>query len=140
MDTIDNENSGEVTTLAVSYMRSASVWMKFISIIFFIASGFAVIGTLVLMSQSFTMGLIYAVFTAILLYTTVLLFTMGKNLATYASSPNSVTLESYFKANKRYFTIWGILLSIYILMILIMIAVGGDMMRTLMQGFAGGMR
>lgn len=135
METLDSTNN-DVSQVAVNAMKGAAPWMKFISITFFVFSLFMVIGSFVMLMANTTIGLIYLAFTAITIYTNVVLFGMGNSLSSFAASPSAQFLDQFFKKCRTYFMIWGIFLIIYLVLILVIIVTGG----TIMKEFAGVMQ
>lgn len=138
MDTIDNTNEA-LSQKAINSMRAVAPWMKFIAITFFVLSILPVIATFAALFVSPAMGLIYLIITGVLIYTNVLLLGMGTNLSNYAVSPNSESIERFFRNCKIYFMIWGVFLIIYIVLILVLVISGGAIMQQFM-GAMGGFR
>ncbi len=138
MDALDNQESTNVSSLGVSYMKSTIPWMKFIAIVFLVFGGLMVIGTLIMLFSVPIAGLLYLIPTVIIVYTNILLLGMGNSLSSFTSFSNGASLDEFFQKTRNYFMIWGILLALYILLFIVMLTVGigfgsqfGDILESL---------
>lgn len=139
MEIIDSEEGNKISPLAISYMKSAGIWMKFIAIVFFVLSLILVVATVGLFFKSVLIGFIYAVLTGLLIYTSVLLVGMGGNLSSYTSSPNSISIDGFFRKTKNYFMTWGIIIALYIVVVILIFITGAAMGMGAMQEFFQGL-
>ena len=136
METLDQTNS-VFSQKALSAMRSAGPWMKFIAIVFFVLSLILLIASFILLAQTPVGGLIYLIVTGVLIYTNVLLLGMGNSIRSMGVNLNSQSIDSFFTKCRNYFVIWGVVLIIYLIMILIVLAAGGAGIMKIMQTFGG---
>jgi len=129
MEILDGQESAGLSAQGIADMRSVAPWMKFIAIVFLVFGAIMAIATIIMLFTIPLGGLFYGLFTFIAIYVNILLLGMGNSLTSYSTSPNSLSLDLFFKKTKIYFMIWGILIAIYLVLIVIIIAIGESFMK-----------
>lgn len=130
METLDEQNrEGNIEQDALRHMRAITGWMKLLAI-FGIAIGsiygiFALI-TLIQVPQA---GLIGLIVTAIIILPCVWLLKSANGFSKFANASVPSGLTEAVQNLKNLFIFQGVFLILYILIIIVVIAMGGDILQ-----------
>lgn len=135
METIDGQNDGVVSPEGISNMKKASPWIKFMAIFGIVIMGIVMIFALIGVFADPIPGLIMLGVLGVMMYAYILFLGMGNALSSYTTSPSQATLDVFFKKLKTWAMILGIFLALYILFIIVLFVVGGELKNQMMSGF-----
>ncbi|MDR2784291.1 MAG: hypothetical protein LBB83_00080 [Treponema sp.] len=131
----DYAQTGFLNDNALFYLRSASPWLRFLGIIYYIICGFMVAGGLVALiaaplmanfnlggETGFLMGIFYLVSAVIMFFPARFMYSFGARLRNYFLSSTEKELELAFKYNKAFWKFCGITMIICLALIPVVIS------------------
>lgn len=127
-----------VSDLAIDMLRRTKGWVKFLSILGFIGSGFMILGAIGIFSMGNTIGggfgvgigVIYLAMSALYIYPCVLLWQYGSSINKLMQSRESIDLETALDKQRGFWKFVSIMaiiiISVYLMMILFFIGLGAS--------------
>ncbi|MFP4555837.1 MAG: DUF5362 family protein [Bacteroidales bacterium] len=126
----------KLTQASVTYLKGAMPWMKFLSILGFIASGFMLIFALAMFFGGGAMlgnlgrgvGISYLIGAVVVFFLNKYLFDYANGIGKYINTNDPAVLELAFKMQKNFWKFKGILFIIYlsfVILALIFFVIGG---------------
>jgi hypothetical protein len=127
--------NGFLNDIALFYLKSASPWLRFLGIIYFIACGFMAVGGLVMIiaaplmadlalggTAGFWAGIFYLLSAMIMVFPARFMYFFGARLRNYFLSGAEKELELAFKYNKAFWKFCGITMIVTLALIPIAIS------------------
>ena len=131
----DYAQTGFLNDNALFYLKSASPWLRFLGIIYYIICGFMVAGGLIMLiaaplmvdmdfggETGFLIGVFYLILAVIMFFPARFMYFFGARLRNYFLSNTEKELELAFKYNKAFWKFCGITMIITLALIPITIS------------------
>jgi hypothetical protein len=131
----EQAQTGFLSDNALFYLRSASPWLRFLGIVYYIVCGLMVAGGLITLiaaplmadfdfdeETGFLAGILYLISAIIMFFPARFMYSFGARLRNYFLSNTEKELELAFKYNKAYWKFCGITIIICLALIPIIIS------------------
>ena len=130
-----------LTNAAIQHLRASTPWMKFLSIMGFLLAGIMLIFTIIMLIGSMhaaglaIVAIIYLIITLLIFLVNMFLYKYASGISDFVISNNPALLERAFSMQKKFWTIKGIMIIAYLVLVVVMMIAAASGSFTMLDMF-----